>query len=212
MDMGSDNIYLPMALAIIILWIAIVVGYFAWAIYFYNINLGLTNKDWDEIRQQRDAGVEVEAREHNPFKEETLGLPPGTVRGIMAMSLLIGALAMMIAALGGNKDYDENKFFIENFEFFTTAFLMMIAFYFGDKSLKYLRQPKQGNDNEQTENYVSSQFPGTNNPANTEQEGREMMDGNVDPTALKNELLGAEENEEEQDDDQDDFDEKGSEG
>lgn len=136
----GDDLYNLTALGIILLWFGILTAYYAWAVYFYNINLGLTNEDWAEIREarhnsQKSAGL-VPAE--NPHIKETLGLPRGTVRGSLALTLMVSALAMTIAALGMPSEIKENSFIVDNFDFIKTAFLMMIAFYFGHKSLELI--------------------------------------------------------------------------
>jgi hypothetical protein len=143
---NDNSFFSSLSLCIIIIWIMILVGYLAWAVYFYNINLGLTNEDWKEIREKKLKGDVVSEPDRNPNSQETLGLPPGTVRGVIALSLLFGAMAMMVASLGFNSEIENNKFFVDNFEFFKTAFLMMIAFYFGEKSLKHF-----GNKDDKTQ-------------------------------------------------------------
>ncbi len=137
----KDGVYNVISLGIILLWIGVVIGYLAWAVYFYNINYGKTNHDWAQLRKEREEnpGIKQEGVPNiNPHAEETLGLPPGSVRGILAISLLVGGLSLFIASLGMSSELKENQFLIDNFEFFKTAFLMMIAFYFGDKALKHL--------------------------------------------------------------------------
>ncbi|HEX3006541.1 MAG TPA: N-acetylmuramidase family protein, partial [Bacteroidales bacterium] len=113
--------------------------------YFYNINLGLTNEDWDKIAQSKENNLLInnqescaDDREKNPYIDQTFGLPPGTVRGVLALTLLFCAVGMMIYSMGqtGNAD---SQFMQDNLEFFKTAFLMMIAFYFGGRSLEILR-------------------------------------------------------------------------
>ncbi|MCZ4410319.1 hypothetical protein O3Q51_16000 [Cryomorphaceae bacterium 1068] len=126
------------AICIMTLWIAIIIGYYAWAIYFYNINLGLTNEDWAEARIQKSINPNYQEREENPNKEHTLGLPPGTVRGTLTLTLMVAALALTIAYMGEEDSLENNRFFLDNFDFFKQAFLMMIAFYFGSKSLEYI--------------------------------------------------------------------------
>lgn len=130
--------YNLIAIAILLIWIGVLIGYYVWAIYFYNINLGLTNEDWAEIRTRVAAGEEVQVRQTNPHAGSTLGLPEGTIRGTLALSLAIGALALLIASLGIDHTMPLNELFVDAFDFFKTAFLMMIAFYFGNKSLQYL--------------------------------------------------------------------------
>lgn len=132
------ELYKAVAIDMILLWVGALIGYYAWAIYFYNINLGLTNEDWAEIREKVEKGEEVEVRNKNPHEKDTLGLPDGTIRGTLALSLAVGALALLIASLGIENTMPLNQLFIDTFDFFKTAFLMMIAFYFGNKSLQYL--------------------------------------------------------------------------
>ena len=131
----DESIFYVIAMIIMIIWIGVMLAYLAWAIYFYNINHGLTNEDWAEIRINGNG----EVPNGNPYKEETLGLPSGSVRGLMAITLMVGGFAMMIASLGKPNEHDVNKLFVDNLDFFKTAFLMMIAFYFGNKALAYLK-------------------------------------------------------------------------
>lgn len=138
---GEEHIevlYKAIAIDIILLWIGALIGYYTWAIYFFNINLGLTNEDWAEIREKARNGEKVNIREKNPHQTDTLGLPDGTIRGTLALSLAVGALALLIASLGIESTMPLNQLFVDTFDFFKTAFLMMIAFYFGNKSLQYL--------------------------------------------------------------------------
>ena len=124
------------AMQLVLIWFGILFGYYAWAVYFYSINFGLTNQDWDEIRKKKAAGLEVEEPSENPNSEQTLGLPKGTVRGSLALTLMVGALSLVIFAFGQDPDISESTFIVDYFDFFKTAFLMMIAFYFGNKSLE----------------------------------------------------------------------------
>ena len=133
-----ELLYKAIAIDIILLWIGLLIGYYTWAIYFYNINLGLTNEDWAEIRHKQQEGDIIDVRSENPHSTETLGLPDGTIRGTLALSLAVGALALLIASFGVDNTMPLNQLFVDTFDFFKTAFLMMIAFYFGNKSLQYL--------------------------------------------------------------------------
>ncbi len=152
---GHTNGVFFTAIAIVIGWIGIVLAYLVWAIYFYNINFGLTNEDWKKIRenvekakQRKSNGEAVSDAElampsESPYKAETFGLPPGTIRGIIAISMLIGGFSLIIVAIGGvDLKESEQKFVFEFLEFYKKAFLMMIAFYFGSQSLKYLSSDK----------------------------------------------------------------------
>ena len=77
--------------------------------------------------------------EYNPYKDETFGMPNGTVRGMIAFSLLFGAISLLVVSFGMTNEIDPNSLFWDQYEFFKTAFLMMIAFYFGSRSLQYFR-------------------------------------------------------------------------
>lgn len=142
-------IFKSIGLGIAIIWACIFLAYFVWAIYFYNINFGKTDYEWEKIYQAKEMkklGLrledddEIEEPRYNPNKDETFGLPNGTVRGMIAFTLLFGAIAMLIISMGMNSELDRNSFFWDHFEFYKTAFLMMIAFYFGSRSLQYLQK------------------------------------------------------------------------
>ncbi|MBR9775849.1 MAG: hypothetical protein GYB55_12860 [Cytophagales bacterium] len=151
-----DNLFQAVGLATTVIWIALFLIYFMWSVYHYNINYGLTDQDWQRIYDFRDMhskGIPVkpsdlEMPEYNPYKSQTFGLPPGTVRGMIAFTLLMGGMSLLIVSFGTQYSGVDAALLSQQFEFFETAFLMMIAFYFGDKSLKYLRErwvPKQNN-------------------------------------------------------------------
>ncbi|MGB3587712.1 MAG: N-acetylmuramidase domain-containing protein [Tunicatimonas sp.] len=144
-----ENIFQAMGLVVSIIWVAVFLRYFMWSVYHYNINYGLTDEDWEKIesaRKREKMGFpvnpeDVKAPDKNPYRSQTFGLPPGTVRGMIAFTLLLGGLSLLIVSFG-NEYYsgDQLALIRQQFEFFETAFLMMIAFYFGDKSLKYLQR------------------------------------------------------------------------
>ena len=137
------------AIAIIFLsiWLVVFLRYFLWAVYHYNVNFGLSIKDWERIENAKNKLEEGESvlREDldipkfNPYRSQTFGVPPGTVRGMLAFTLLFGAISILIVSMGMDEVDLENSLIRDQFEFFKTAFLMMMAFYFGDKSLKFLQ-------------------------------------------------------------------------
>lgn len=135
--------FFNLASAIILSWIVALIVYYIWAIYFYNVNMGLNDDDWDDLNK-KEARTEIKVERENPHKDETLGLPKGTLRGTIALSLVVAGLAMVIASFQMNQTFDANELFVDNFEFFKTAFLMMIAFYFGDKALGQISSRNQG--------------------------------------------------------------------
>jgi uncharacterized membrane protein YgcG len=156
-DCGACAVYQAVGLEVIILWTCVFLGYFLWALYFYNVNLGLTEEDWDKIKREKlkknsgqffSQAVIDEEPKYNPYKEQTFGLPPGTVRGMIAFTLLFGAIALIIVGIGMKSTGEQGVVLRDEYEFFKNAFLMMIAFYFGSKSLEELtKDPKKaGND------------------------------------------------------------------
>lgn len=142
-----NNLFQAVGLITSVIWIGAFLMYFMWAVYHYNINYGLTDQDWEKIfeaEERRKQGfpvkdAELEAPKNNPYRSQTFGLPPGTVRGMIAFTLLIGGMSLLIVSFGTEYTGAELALVRQQFEFFETAFLMMIAFYFGDKSLRYLR-------------------------------------------------------------------------
>ena len=179
-------VFYVVSMILMIIWIGIMIAYLAWAIYFYNINHGLTNEDWALIKIKKRFD---QIPKGNPHMGETLGLPNGTVRGLIAITLLVGGFAMMIASLGKSNEHDVNKIFVDNLDFFKTGFLMMIAFYFGNKALTYLKP------NVQTLKNV-----GAKRGRKLDDENTESRQERVDASELKNKVSGK------------DFDEAGSVG
>ena len=147
------HLFDALGISLILVWFGVLIAYLSWAVHFYNINLGLTNEDWADIKQRiqeakarREMGEYVPESElaeptENPYKNETFGLPPGTIRGTLALSLLIGGFSLLMISIGNPDLISGSDVFMENYEFFKTAFLMMIAFYFGSKSLQYIMKP-----------------------------------------------------------------------
>ena len=143
---GETGLWLKnLAATIVISWVIILVIYYIWAIYFYNLNYAWTDHDWEmaEAMKAKDPSIDTGEPHANPHADQTLGFPPGTVRGTLALSLMVGGLAMTIIAISMPDTLEENEFFIDNFDFLKTAFLMMIAFYFGNKSIEALQKSSQ---------------------------------------------------------------------
>lgn len=190
--LGRENLYTFISLSIILIWFGIVIGYLAWAVYFYNINLGLTEADWDKIDKAKEnnllrMGEETSSAEpdKSPYIDQTFGLPPGTVRGAIALTLLFCAVGMMIYSMGQTGSAD-SQFMQDNLEFFKTAFLMMVAFYFGSRSLEYLQKRWKTPSDTQTvpQDSSSKQVPAA--PSDTPQ-GVESTSP-ASPTVLKTAL------------------------
>ncbi|WP_200977700.1 N-acetylmuramidase domain-containing protein [Echinicola sp. 20G] len=172
----GGNPYRIVGLSITVIWLAVFMIYFVWSVYFYNINYGITDEEWEKIfraKEMNEFGVThddpglVEPL-YNPYRSQTFGLPPGTVRGMIAFTLLIGGISLLISSYG--LDYVSNAevaLRAKQFEFFETAFLMMIAFYFGDKSLKYLQKRWNGNQKPTEDNEEENSQKTSGNPLET---------------------------------------------
>ncbi|MCU0431386.1 MAG: DUF5675 family protein, partial [Cytophagaceae bacterium] len=125
------------------------------------------NEEWDTIKKKREEhenlkalgmeieGPPVEVPKENPYKDETFGLPPGTVRATIAMTILMGGVSLLIIGFDpaffaqlSNAGEMGQVAFEKYLEFFKTAFLMMIAFYFGSQSLKYIRPSSEEKNSE----------------------------------------------------------------
>lgn len=139
--MSEGLFFLAISSFIAVVWTVVFLRYFMWSVYYYNINYGLTDNDWAKIFEKREKGLpesEINAPKQNPYRDETFGLPSGTVRGMIAFTLLFGGLALLLASMDMKSEITGSGYYADHFEFFKTAFLMMIAFYFGDSSMKYL--------------------------------------------------------------------------
>ena len=66
----------------------------------------------------------------NPYFDQTLSLPPGVFRGILAITLLIAVVLFEGYALTNMERYQEIQKILDPL---LTAFQLMIAFYFGTK-------------------------------------------------------------------------------
>ena len=106
-----------------------------------NTDALLYDEDWQKIENNNDGSNANTGPDSNPNSDQSLGLPTGTVRAIIALTLLVAVLALAIVYFGNDRSVKENEIFIDSLDFFKTAFLMMIAFYFGSKSLEFLKVP-----------------------------------------------------------------------
>ena len=67
----------------------------------------------------------------NPYRSETFGLPNGTIRATLTLTLLFLNIALFYISVYA----PPSSIFANRVEFMATAFLMMIAFYFGTKAV-----------------------------------------------------------------------------
>lgn len=140
------DIYMQVSITLMVEWFAIMIAYYMWAIYYYNVNVGFSDKEWKEMEANRSKAAErkkngepvddaeLELPVENPYKDKTFGLPEGTVRGTIALTILVVGIAMFILRFSDQHPNDEGTFSLLG-----EAFLMMVAFYFGTKGLELLR-------------------------------------------------------------------------
>ena len=143
----SNQFFFNLATAIMVSWIITLIIFYIWAMYYFHIHLAVEDEEKQNMTEDAEdkEGVAFGNKLlRNPHLGETLGLPNGTIRGTIALSLLIAGLSLLIASFEMEETYDPNSLFVDNFEFIKTAFLMVIAFYFGAKSLSAIRSGNRG--------------------------------------------------------------------
>jgi hypothetical protein len=69
--------------------------------------------------------------ESNPYKTETLGLPRGSIRGLLTLTLLVVVIVMICMSLLVES-------FRGVFDSLINAFQVMLAFYFGSKVMHHV--------------------------------------------------------------------------
>ena len=144
---SPDQFFFNLATAIMLSWIITIIIFYIWAMYYFHIHLAVEDKARldDDQKPSEKSGVALgDKLLNNPHFGETLGLPNGTIRGTIALSLLIAGLSLLIASFEMNNTFNANALFVDNFEFIKTAFLMVIAFYFGSKSLSAITSGNRG--------------------------------------------------------------------
>ena len=144
---SPEQFFFNLATAIMLSWIITIIIFYIWAMYYFHIHLAVEDTEQENGGKSGGADSGVAAGNkllRNPHFGETLGLPNGTIRGTIALSLLIAGLSLLIASFELNATYNANALFVDNFDFIKTAFLMVIAFYFGSKSLSAIRGGNQG--------------------------------------------------------------------
>lgn len=149
------TLFQVMPVILVLSWLGLMTGYFGWCTYFYNFNFGRSSRFWkhfsEQARQARQEGRretdlydEMYAPRKNPYAGQTFGMPPGTVRGTLALTIVVGGLALLISFFGGDAFFEAGDSAIvrDYFEFFKTAFLMVVAFYFGTKGLDIIERER----------------------------------------------------------------------
>lgn len=149
------DIYDRVSLSLVLCWMSIIICYLAWAVYFYSFNFGRSTKFWERFREttekykkrpdktESDVYKDLEAPRTNPYADETFGMPPGTIRGTLALTILMGGIALFVSLFSEDSPFGDTQFY-SYFQFFEDAFLMVIAFYFGTKGLDIITRQRSG--------------------------------------------------------------------
>ncbi len=149
----------PGAVGIVAGWLVLVVFYYAWAVYRFNVNLGLADNEWKALQPQlygdaadvrnygaqgraeaapdetTEAAKPFEEPSSNPYEGESFGLPPGTVRGTLALTAMVLFVATEMVNL-------QNPGLETSIAELITAFQMVLAFYFGARAVEVLDKKK----------------------------------------------------------------------
>lgn len=168
---STGQIYNAIGFGMIMIWVCIFICYFIWAVFFYNVNKGMNaekRKRVEEAKLSKAQGKpyqleDAEENQENPYRDETFGFPRGTVRGMIAFTLLYGAIALLIVSFGMKGELQNSNLYASEIDFFKKAFLMMIAFYFGSHSLKYIYPTNSENSGSTTNQQVNQNNAGVEN-------------------------------------------------
>ncbi|HNY29723.1 MAG TPA: hypothetical protein PKO15_02450 [Fibrobacteria bacterium] len=147
-------------------WMIGVILYFWWAIRHYNLNWGLSPQEWKvlhpeiycedqkEIDQylqrraslERRTGKPMAEPQNNPYEKDSFGLPPGTVRGTLALTALVGFVLVQSLSMVSPDSLDGH------FEQINTVFKMVMAFYFGSRALEVMEKSRKGDTSPMNQN------------------------------------------------------------
>lgn len=126
-------------------WFLIMLGLLFYGLYRFHFTGGLGRQKYRQLVDEFDEDSAIPLHERvarypqNPYKNETFGLPPGTVRGFLTLTLLIGNCLVLYVGHYAPPSW----VFDQRVDFITTAFLMMIAFYFGSKAVDVLKEREE---------------------------------------------------------------------
>lgn len=125
-----DLIFTLIAILLILTWLVVMTWYITLLLKRF------TFADW--------------SKKENPYKDETLGLPCGTLRGVLTLTLLIVVVILVITSLIVTPLRGE-------FDSLMDAFQVMLAFYFGSKIMEHMTNSdkKKTQEKYKTEMYVA---------------------------------------------------------
>ena len=134
---GRYQFALTFSIVISLIWLIGMIVLLFYSIRRYHFHGGLKHENYDNLVRtiNEDDTIPLNDKElfypQNPYKNETFGLPRGTIRMCLTLSLLvINVLVLYISFYA-----PPTSVFADRIDFVTTAFLMMIAFYFGSKAV-----------------------------------------------------------------------------
>jgi len=103
---------------LLLLYVPVMIWTFLLVVYFFFLGRKFTFGNWT-------------ASNPNPYCDETLGLPKGTFRGVLTITIMFVAILLEVFTLR-NPEYEKHT------EKFLTAFQMVLAFYFGSQVMSTL--------------------------------------------------------------------------
>lgn len=133
--------YIVVSAWLSLVWFIIIIAFLMYLFVRFHWYGGLRRKryllivDW----VNNDESISPDQKAHhypqNPYKDETFGLPRGTIRATLTLTLLFLNIALFFISVYA----PPSSIFANRVEFMATAFLMMIAFYFGTKAVDVAR-------------------------------------------------------------------------
>jgi hypothetical protein len=118
-------------------WFILIIAFITYMFIRFHWYGGLRRKRFliivDLINNDENIPPDQKAQHYpqNPYKSETFGLPNGTIRATLTLTLLFLNIALFYISVYA----PPSSIFADRVEFMATAFLMMIAFYFGTKAV-----------------------------------------------------------------------------
>lgn len=126
---------------VMFLWLLLAVGLILYGLYRFHFTAGLGRERYNRLVKLIDESDDIPIGEkslhypQNPHEDQTFGLPRGTVRGLLTLTLLFANCSLLYVMA-----FSPPAIAIEGrTEYIKTAFLMMIAFYFGSKAVDTLK-------------------------------------------------------------------------
>ena len=142
-------VYVP-----ILVWSVLLICYIIWLSKKYTFG------NWDQ---------DPDKKNQNPYCNETLGMPRGTMRGLLTLTVLFVAIVLEVFTLHDEKHEAHTHEFI-------VAFQMVLAFYFGSQIMSQVTSAEKS----RTESFGKSMVEAEkakNAPAQTDEVAPEKAEG-----------------------------------